>query len=1063
MFNKLFRKVSMAVVGIAMAIGVGVAIGIGSSKEVEPVHAAVSSTATASLDSDCTHNNSGIPTSATSGWKASTAASNYESSNSARGWAWTNGTDATITYFSSGTTFGKVSVIASTNSGASKVSLVVKVGGTTWTPSSTYVSTTANQTYDFTGSNSGNVVLEFTNTGSKSTWIKDISIYAEDSTIPSLSSITSSPAKHTLSVGNSTGLTLSTTPTNAGDNTVGWSVSPSTGVNLSTTSGNSTVVTFPSGANALTGGTEVTVTASLTGADSQTYTICAIANDGTLANPYTAVEAKYLTIEGDTSSHYVGGYISSTPAAKYFWIDNTASSEQTFEIYNSSGLSNSYLQKGRFVVAHGTFAYYNSTTSEMTGAIIDRVDYITLESSELEVNNTRTTTLSVSAAGGDVEWSTTDGTGSVSLSSGSNSSVTITGTSVGTATVTATVGSASANCTVTVLQYATDWTFVSIVIETSAGFIDTYQQGATFDKTGIAVNYTEHSDTLGKNRTIDRVNDATFNFDANKNTVGQFNLTATYGGHTSSNTVTITITKAPGRIDFGSASGNYNFTTDYSENPFEDNLGSVVTRDITTAGNTSATQIGGSGKASTVIVTITFGERKGVEGVTVNLATSQAAGTVSVSVYGDTTNDAILSDSVTGNSAQSVTVSNSYETINANAIHVKLEGTTGICLKYISYYVGDTVQEFDTASFTSLTIKTPATDTVFKVGQKFSTAGLVLTATDGFEKDFSSGFTTTFDANKTSAFEEGDVGNNKTVTVSLTIGSTTKTVSYEINVIDPPTYSLADDLYEGMKVILVESGGTAVGAYGTNQYAVVTDTTVSAGVVTDASTALEFTVRIFGESFGLQYGDKYLSYSGSSNEAYQSSTLNANASWKHDGTGLLWCGNESAGRYFQINGVLKAACYTSTQKHLSLYVSSASTKTDPLAADTFTYRYLHMRDYLGTEGEAGSNYCKNTGDGAGKNYFSDAATAYASLSAAVKTEFKKNTDAVKRFQAWALANEKSIDLDSGIVTPAQNQKIVAGVFGSDSTNTSLVVVIISLAGLSAAGGYFFLRHRREEN
>lgn len=1051
--NKLFTKIVGAALGLTMAIGVGVAVGIGSSKEAEPVHAAVSSTATASLDSDCTHSNSGISTTATSGWKTSTAANSYESSGSARGWAWSSGADSTITYFSSGTTFGKVSIIASTNSGASKVSLVVKVGGTTWTPSSTYVSTTANQTYDFTGSNSGNVVLEFTNSGSKSTWIKDISIYAEDSTKPSLSSITSSPAKHTLSVGNATGLTLSTTPTNAGDNTVGWSVSPSTGVNLSTTSGNSTVVTFPSGANALTGGTEVTVTASLTGADSQTYTIYAIANDGTLANPYTAVEAKYLTIEGDTSSHYVGGYISSTPAAKYFWIDNTASSEQTFEIYNSSGISNSYLQKGRFVVAHGTFAYYNSTTPEMTGAVIDRVDYITLASSELEVNNTQTTTLSVSAAGGDVEWSTTDGTGSVSLSNGSNSSVTITGTSVGTATVTATVGSASANCTVTVLQYATDWTFVSIVIETSAGFIDTYQQGATFNKTGIAVNYTEHSDTLSQNRTIDRVDEATFNFDANKNTVGEFNLTATYGGHTSSNTVTITITKAPGLITFGSSSGNYNFASAPYDPAFTDNLGSTVTTSVDTTGNISATQIGKGGVDSTATVTITLGSRSGIESVTVNAAASQAAGTVNIVVYGDTTNDAILSDSVTGQSYSDVTVGNSYNTINANQIVVVFSGSTGLKPGSISYSLTDTVQEFGTLD--TIEIKAGSThETTFKLGQTFSSTGLIILATDtaDFTKDFTSGFTTDYDGHE---FVAADVNNSPlTVTVSLTVKTVTKTVTYEINVIDPPTYSLADDLYEGMKVILVESGGTAVGAYGTNQYAVVTDTTVSAGVVTDASTALEFTVRIFGESFGLQYGDKYLSYSGSSNEAYQSSTLNANASWKHDGTGLLWCGNESAGRYFQINGVLKAACYTSTQKHLSLYVSSASTKTDPLAADTFTYRYLHMRDY--TEGDGS---CLSTSKG-GAGYFDTAATAYASLSSDVKTEFQKNSAAVARFTAWADANGKTINLSTGVV--AQKSNLVVFNFVKESSNGAAIIIIVSLVGITAIGGYFFLRKRKEQ-
>lgn len=595
-------------------------------------------------------------------------------------------------------------------------------------------------------------------------------------------------------------------------------------------------------------------------------------------------------------------------------------------------------------------------------------------------------------------------------------------------------------------------TLLSIAITTPPSKTS-YNSGESFDSTGMVVTAT-YSDSS----TANVVGSCTFSPSGALSTSDdEITVSYTYEGVTKTATQSITVTRAPGLITFGSASGNYNFASAPYNPAFTDNLGNTVTTSVDTTGNITATQIGKGGVDSTATVTITLGSRSGIESVTVNAAASQTAGTVNIVVYGDTTNDAIFSSSVTGQSYSNVTVGNSYSTINADQIVVVFSGSTGLKPGSISYSLTDTVQEFGTLD--TIEVKAGSThETTFKLGQTFSSTGLIILATDtaDFTKDFTSGFTTDYDGHE---FVAADVNNSPlTVTVSLTVKTVTKTVTYEINVINPPTYSLADDLYEGMKVILVESGGTAVGAYGTNQYAVVTDTTVSAGVVTDASTALEFTVRIFGESFGLQYGDKYLSYSGSSNEAYQSSTLNANASWKHDGTGLLWCGNESAGRYFQINGVLKAACYTSTQKHLSLYVSSASTKTDPLAADTFTYRYLHMRDYLGTEGQDGSNYCKDTGDGAGKNYFSDAVTAYASLSTEVKTEFKKNTEAVKRFQAWADANGKTINLDTGVVAQKSNA-IVLNIAG-ESSNVSAIIIIVSLAGVTAVGGYFFLRKRK---
>ena len=210
--KKLLAKIIGATTALAMAIGVGISISNNVNK-ADPVYATVSNTPSASLSDDCTHSNSGIATSGSSGWTVSVAPGSYESSNYARGWAFSNGADPVFTYYSSGVSFGKVTVTASSNANNGNVTLTVSVGGTTWTPASSNVAVgtaNANSTYDFTGENSGNVVVTVSNSNaSKSSWIKNIEIFAiengEEPPEPTTYSVTY----------NDTGSTSGTAPTDA--------------------------------------------------------------------------------------------------------------------------------------------------------------------------------------------------------------------------------------------------------------------------------------------------------------------------------------------------------------------------------------------------------------------------------------------------------------------------------------------------------------------------------------------------------------------------------------------------------------------------------------------------------------------------------------------------------------------------------------------------------------------------------------------------------------------------------------------------------------------------------
>lgn len=104
------------------------------------------------------------------------------------------------------------------------------------------------------------------------------------------------------------------------------------------------------------------------------------------------------------------------------------------------------------------------------------------------------------------------------------------------------------------------------------------------------------------------------------------------------------------------------------------------------------------------------------------------------------------------------------------------------------------VGEFDVVAKQLVSIATRESSTNklnYLIGDKFSTSGLILDAVynDGYEEIISSGFTTNYDAYKTTAFTVDSLG-TKTVTVSLTISGTTKTTTFDIVIGNPALSTL---------------------------------------------------------------------------------------------------------------------------------------------------------------------------------------------------------------------------------------------------------------------------------
>ena len=613
----------------------------------------------------------------------------------------------------------------------------------------------------------------------------------------------------------------------------------------------------------------------------------------------------------------------------------------------------------------------------------------------------------------------------------------------------------------------------------------TYTLDENWDVTGLYLTITySNNDTEDIN--LSAVTYSSDPVKADSLSIDSVTFSGTYLSKSFSKTITgISVLSSPVTIDIVSASASGKWYPTASGSTFTDSAGNTATL-TTDAGwigtSGSIPQFGKNNSGQTInaatyveiVIPFANNEKAGIESVSASFRSNGASSSVTLTVYGDTDNDVILTATVTGNNNNGATIKkstdNTYEKINAKRLKYRfVAGGTGVVLNQLTYLLGPTVVEFGT--MVDLQIQTPTSDTQFKVGDTFSASGLVLRAYDNsnpvMTKDLTTGFK--FGNAKNDNSFSGHVFNSTdattgsfTVYVTATVGEVTLDVTYGITVTEVPTYSEVTNysaLYEGAKVIIV-SGDVAFGAFNVGSYGEEVTPEFTNDIVTDANGATEFTIRIFGNKFGLQFGSYYLALNGDNNQVHRNNTLNSAGAWEKDNTGIH---SPVGNRYLRYctGTPNKFICNTSGNE-CSLYISDKSSNTASSKAETFAYRYLHMRDYLGVEGENGSGYCKSTSDG-GLNYFNDAATAYATLcsdaeSASIIASFKSNNAAVKRFQDWAKANGKTINLDTGEVSTASGLNPL--VSSSEKTNAIATIVIISMTSVGAIAGYFFIRKRR---
>ena len=139
--------------------------------------------------------------------------------------------------------------------------------------------------------------------------------------------------------------------------------------------------------------------------------------------------------------------------------------------------------------------------------------------------------------------------------------------------------------------------------------------------------------------------------------------------------------------------------------------------------------------------------------------------------------------------------------------------------------------------------------------------------------------------------------------------------------------------------------------------------------------------------------------------------------------------------------------------------SSWSNDLDWVKAHDWIYQTMHIRD-IPTSTTSDTGACRGSG-----GYYQKAKTAYNSFSTSIKTKISQDDCfglATARFSAWATANGESASISGTTLTVnSLKPNSILGEYSKD-ISTSIIIVVASLLTISAIGGYFFLRRKKQK-
>ena len=372
--NKLFTKVVGVALGLTMAVGVGVAIG--GSKEAVAAHATSSTASWAISQTNKLSGTSGTFEDSEGNswsWTSDKSAGNLQSSNTCQQIG-SNGNAATVSFSTSDITDMITSVTVECASYQAKHTIAITVGGDTYLAATATPQWTTVDSRSGTGTSSGEIVISFApGESARAMYIKSITVEHESGggSTKTLSSI---------SVGGS--MTKTTYATDEAWSPAGLTVIATyDDASTASVTGSATWTYSPAEPNS-TSITSVTATASYTeGGVTKTANSSAqsvtVTDKGTSSNPYTVSEAWAICDALSSGANngkavHVTGVVSGTVTVSsgrgtFDITDGT----KTLKAYSITGVTNSdsslstYVGDGYTVVITGAIIKYNASTYEV--------------------------------------------------------------------------------------------------------------------------------------------------------------------------------------------------------------------------------------------------------------------------------------------------------------------------------------------------------------------------------------------------------------------------------------------------------------------------------------------------------------------------------------------------------------------------------------------------------------------------------------------------------------------------------------------------------------------------
>ena len=294
-----------------------------------------------------------------------------------------------------------------------------------------------------------------------------------------------------------------------------------------------------------------------------------------------------------------------------------------------------------------------------------------------------------------------------------------------------------------------------------------------------------------------------------------------------------------------------------------------------------------------------------------------------------------------------------------------------------------------------------------------------------------------------------DSENEATVYASCSITVTGISVFYKL--------TDASKIYSGMKVALVYETASKVAAAFNTSYFEPADATYLSGSMLKSNEATKFTIGGTVNSWTLTTASGVLGTS-AAKSVNVSGTGTTTWTLTIDEGNVLLSDTDGKGTMKYNTGSPRFTTYASGQASIQLYAMA-----DENAIYSFIRNYMKMGDtaYAGK----GTGACKTGGDSSpyklAKAAFNDNEVLTAEERAAFFNESNTQYEAARlRLTNWAMANGESFNTTENVLKAA-NTNLGQITNLSKEYSATTVIIIVSIVGIVAIGGYFVFRRRKE--